>query len=62
MDLVLAKIQKWSVMMLAGMLVVVMVLPTIRLGELIGAEVRKPPRGLISVQGLLESLDTSSWD
>jgi uncharacterized membrane protein (DUF373 family) len=41
-------------MMLAGMLVVVMVLSTIHLGELIGEEVRKPPRGLIPVQGLLE--------
>jgi uncharacterized membrane protein (DUF373 family) len=54
MDLVLTKIQKCTVMMLAGMLVVVMVLSTIHLGELIGEEVLKPPRGLIPVQGLLE--------
>jgi uncharacterized membrane protein (DUF373 family) len=54
MDLVLTKIQKYTVMMLAGMLVVVMVLSTIHLGELIGEEVLKPPRGLIPVQGLLE--------
>jgi uncharacterized membrane protein (DUF373 family) len=54
MDLVLTKIQKYTVLALAGMLVVVMILSTIHLGELIGEEVRKPPRGLIPVQGLLE--------
>jgi uncharacterized membrane protein (DUF373 family) len=54
MEIVLTKIQKLTVLTLAGMLVVVMVLSTVHLGVLIGDEIQKPPRGLIPVQGLLE--------
>jgi uncharacterized membrane protein (DUF373 family) len=54
MEAVLTKVQKLTVLTLAGMLVVVMVLSTIHLGVLIGQEIWKPPRFLIPVQGLLE--------
>jgi uncharacterized membrane protein (DUF373 family) len=54
METVLTKVQKLTVLTLAGMLVVVMVLSTIHLGVLIGQEIWKPPRFLIPVQGLLE--------
>jgi uncharacterized membrane protein (DUF373 family) len=50
----IGRVQKVTVIGLAGMLVVVMLLSTIHLGVLIGEEVWKPPRGLIPVQGLLE--------
>jgi uncharacterized membrane protein (DUF373 family) len=46
--------QKFAVVTLAGMLIVVMVLSTIHLGVLIWQEILKPPRFLIPVQGLLE--------
>lgn len=54
LETLLTKIQKFSVMALAGMLVVVMVLSTVHLGVLIAPEVWRPPRFLIRVQGLLE--------
>jgi len=54
METVLTKVQKFTVLILAGMLVVVMVLSTIHLGVLIGEEILRPPRFLISVQGLLQ--------
>ena len=54
METVLTNVQKVTVLILAGMLVVVMVLSTIHLGVLIGEEILKPPRFLISVQGLLQ--------
>ena len=54
LDTLLAKIQKFTVLVLAGMLVVVVVLSTAHLGMLIGEEIWKPPRFLIPVQGLLE--------
>ena len=54
METVLTKVQKFTVLILAGMLVVVMVLSTIHLGVLIGQEILRPPRFLISVQGLLQ--------
>jgi uncharacterized membrane protein (DUF373 family) len=54
LETLLTKIQKFSVMALAGMLVVVMVLSTVHLGVLIAQEVWRPPRFLIRVQGLLE--------
>jgi uncharacterized membrane protein (DUF373 family) len=54
MDSLIAKVQKVTVMALAGMLVVVMLLSTIHLGVLIGQEILKPPKWLIPVQGLLE--------
>ncbi|MGA9988132.1 MAG: phosphate-starvation-inducible PsiE family protein [Terriglobales bacterium] len=54
MDTLLAKIQKSTVVVLAGMLLVVVVLSTAHLAVLIGGEIWKPPRFLIPVQGLLE--------
>ena len=54
MESVLTKVQKLTVLTLAGMLVVVMVLSTIHLGVLIGQEILKPPRLLIPVEGLLQ--------
>jgi len=54
LDTVLTKIQKFTVLVLAGMLVVIVVLSTAHLGLLIGEEIWKPPRFLIPVQGLLE--------
>ncbi|MGC2537267.1 MAG: phosphate-starvation-inducible PsiE family protein [Candidatus Sulfotelmatobacter sp.] len=54
LDTLLAKIQKLTVLVLAGMLVVVVVLSTAHLGMLIGEEIWKQPRFLIPVQGLLD--------
>ena len=54
MDALLTKVQKFTVMVLAGMLAVVVVLSTAHLGVLIGEEIWAPPRFLIRVQGLLE--------
>jgi uncharacterized membrane protein (DUF373 family) len=54
MERLLSNVQKFAVMALAGLLVIVMVLSTIHLGVLIGQEIWKPPRWLIPVQGLLE--------
>jgi uncharacterized membrane protein (DUF373 family) len=53
-EILLTKIQKITVMALAGMLIVVMVLSTVHLGVLIFEEIMKPPRFLIRVEGLLE--------
>ena len=53
-EILLTKIQKITVMALAGMLIVVMVLSTVHLGVLIFEEVMRPPRFLIRVEGLLE--------
>jgi Phosphate-starvation-inducible E family len=50
----LTKVQKFTVLVLAGMLIVVMVLSTIHLGVLICHEIWAPPRFLIRVEGLLE--------
>ncbi len=52
--MVLTKMQKLTVLTLAGMLIVVMVLSTVHLGVLIGHEILEPPRFLIPVPGLLE--------
>jgi uncharacterized membrane protein (DUF373 family) len=52
--MLLARIQRFTVMVLAGMLVIVVVLSTAHLGRLIGEEIWKPPRLLIPVQGLIE--------
>jgi len=49
-----AKVQKFTVLALAGMLLVVVALSTVHLGLLIGEEIWKPPRFLIPVQGLLD--------
>ena len=43
MERVLTNVQKYNVMALAGMLIVVMVLSTIHLGVLIGEEIWTPP-------------------
>jgi uncharacterized membrane protein (DUF373 family) len=53
-EMLLTKIQRVIVMVLAGMLVIVVVLSTAHLGRLIGEEIWKAPRFLIPVQGLLE--------
>jgi uncharacterized membrane protein (DUF373 family) len=50
----LKKIQKATVLALAGMLAVVLILSTVHLGVLIVQEIWSPPRFLIRVQGLLE--------
>src|ERR1700757_4669592 len=47
-------VQSLTVMVLAGMLIVVMLLCTVHLGVLIAQEIWAPPRFLIPVQGLLE--------
>jgi uncharacterized membrane protein (DUF373 family) len=54
LDTLLGKIQKFTVLVLAGLLVVVVALSTLHLGILIAEEIWKPPRFLISVQSLLE--------
>jgi len=54
LETLLTRVQKFTVLALAGMLLVVMVLSTIHLGVLIGEEIWKPPRFLIPVQGLLQ--------
>lgn len=54
MEALLTKVQKLTVIVLAGMLAVVVVLSTLHLGVLIAEEVWAPPRFLIRVQGLLE--------
>jgi len=54
LETLLTKIQKFTVLALAGMFVVVVALSTVHLGVLIAQEVWTPPRFLIRVQGLLE--------
>jgi len=54
LEALLTKVQKLTVIVLAGMLAVVVVLSTLHLGVLIAEEVWAPPRFLIRVQGLLE--------
>jgi uncharacterized membrane protein (DUF373 family) len=54
LETLLAKIQRFTVVALAGMLAVVVILATIHLGVLIAEEIWVPPRFLIGVQGLLE--------
>jgi uncharacterized membrane protein (DUF373 family) len=54
LERLVTKIQKITVAVLAGMLVVVVLLSTAHLGILIAQEVWAPPRFLIRVQGLLE--------
>lgn len=54
MEKLLTTIQKFTVLALTVMLVLVMVLSTGHLGLLIAEELHKPPRFLIPVEGLLE--------
>jgi uncharacterized membrane protein (DUF373 family) len=54
LETLLGKIQKVTVWLLAAMLVVVVLLSTAHLGILIGEEIWKTPRFLISVQSLLD--------
>jgi uncharacterized membrane protein (DUF373 family) len=54
LETLIAKIQKLTVLALAGMLVVVVLLSTVHLGVLIGEEIWTPPRFLISVESLLK--------
>ena len=51
---VIAHVQRYTVMVLAVMLLLVVVLSTAYLGRLIAEEVWKPPRFFIPVDGLLE--------
>ena len=50
----LSKVQRYAVVTLAVMLVVVLILSTAHLGVLVVEEIMQPPRFLIRVQGLLE--------
>jgi uncharacterized membrane protein (DUF373 family) len=50
----IGSIQSFTVIALAGMLIVVMLLSTVHLGVLIAQEIWAVPRFLIPVQGLLE--------
>jgi len=54
LERLLAKIQRTTVWVLAAMLVVIVLLSTAHLGVLIGEEIWKTPRFLISVQSLLD--------
>ena len=54
MEKLLTTIQKFTVLALVAMLVLVIVLSTGHLGLLIAQELYKPPRFLIPVEGLLE--------
>jgi uncharacterized membrane protein (DUF373 family) len=54
LETVLTKVQRFNVVVLAGILAVVMILSTIHLGVLVGEEIMARPRFLIRVQGLLE--------
>ncbi len=54
LESLLAKIQKFIIWVLAAMLVVIVLLSTAHLGVLIGEEVWKHPRFLISVESLLD--------
>jgi uncharacterized membrane protein (DUF373 family) len=54
LEALLTKVQKLTVIVLAGMLAIVVVLSTLHLGVLIAEEIWEPPRFLIRVQGLLE--------
>lgn len=54
LETLIGAVQKFTVIALSGMMVVVMLLSTIHLGVLIAQEIWAPPRFLIRVQGLLE--------
>jgi hypothetical protein len=53
-ETILTKVQKFTALVLAWMLIVVVVLSAIHLGVLICHEIWAPPRFLIRVQRLLE--------
>ena len=54
MEKLLAKLQKLIVWVLTAMLALIVLLSTVHLGVLIGEEIWKQPRFLISVQSLLD--------
>jgi uncharacterized membrane protein (DUF373 family) len=54
MELLITRVQKLVVVILAVLLTIVVLLSTVHLGFLIGEEIWKPPKYLIPVQGLLE--------
>ena len=54
METLITKVQKFTVMALAAMLIVVIMLSTVHLGVLIGQKIWEPPKWLIAVRGLLE--------
>ena len=45
METAISKVQKYTVLALAAMLIVGMILSTVHLGTLIGEEILKPPGG-----------------
>lgn len=54
MEILITRVQKLVVVILAVLLTIVVLLSTVHLGFLIGEEIWKPPRYLIPVEGLLE--------
>jgi uncharacterized membrane protein (DUF373 family) len=54
LETLISMVQKFTVVALSIMLIVVMLLSTVHLGWMIGEEILKPPKWLIPVQGLLE--------
>lgn len=54
MEILITKVQKLVVILLAVLLTIVVLLSTVHLGFLIGEEIWKPPKYLIPVEGLLE--------
>ncbi len=54
LETVFGRIEKFTIMVLAGMLVIVVALSTVDLGAMIVKEIWGPPRFLISVDGLLD--------
>jgi uncharacterized membrane protein (DUF373 family) len=54
MEALITRIQKFIVLVLAALLIVVVVLSTAHLGVLIAEEIWTPPKFLIPVQGLLD--------
>jgi uncharacterized membrane protein (DUF373 family) len=54
MEILITRVQKLVVVILALLLTIVVLLSTLHLGSLIAHEIWKPPKYLIPVQGLLE--------
>ncbi|MGA8742646.1 MAG: phosphate-starvation-inducible PsiE family protein [Terracidiphilus sp.] len=54
MERLIERVQRFTAMVLAGMLIVVIAFSTVHLGVLIAEELWVPPRFLIPVDGLLE--------
>jgi len=54
LETLFAKIQRWTVTVLAGLLIIVMLLSTLHLGVMIGEEIWHSPRFLLPVDDLLD--------